>query len=130
MAFDHGSSTFIPINILLVIHIAWLWSKLISGWIIVPIAIGLILMGTDKYVGMVITFILAIVDGMSIGLTERLAAQQITQNSTVFQHELAIAITAIFMVIGFMLGIGWLLGYFLERKYSKTTDKTINNDKI
>ena len=67
MAFDHGFGKILPVNLLMIVGNVYLWSPIVSLWIVVPAAIVFLLFSLDKYTGMfVCVFVLPILLGIGM----------------------------------------------------------------
>jgi len=109
----------IPVNIILLVITANVWSKVISWWIIAPLFVILLILSLYTESTMLIVLGILI---PSVGITplvKKIAAYQTAGDSTSFNHGLIVSILVIILVfiIEFftIAGIAWLTKKHLDK---------------
>ena len=71
MGFDQHFKTLIPVSLLMIVGNVYVWSQIVSLWIVVPVAVFLLVLNLDVFGWLFISvFVEAILLGTGLGILD------------------------------------------------------------
>ena len=71
MGFDQHLKTFVPLSLLMIVGNVYLWSQIVSLWIVAPIAVFFLVLNLDIFGGLFISvFVQVILLGAALGILD------------------------------------------------------------
>ena len=71
MGFDQHLKTLVPLSLLMIVGNVYLWSQIVSLWIVAPIAVFFLVLNLDIFGGLLISvFVQVILVGAALGILD------------------------------------------------------------